>query len=97
MSLIKTALTLALAGYAANTIMKARRNRPAENGTNGELASATAPLVGIDSPNEAERLQARGVSSPASGNDGAADFFTSTSQDSPYARSPGLPDLMRGA
>jgi hypothetical protein len=51
---------------------------------------------GTESPNAAERLQAQGVAQTTG--DGRADNqFQSTSQDSPYASSPGLPDFTRGA
>jgi hypothetical protein len=59
-------------------------------------ATPAATTSGTESPNAAERLQAQGVAQTTG--DGRADNqFQSTSQDSPYASSPGLPDFTRGA
>jgi hypothetical protein len=58
---------------------------------------AGAPGSGVDSPNDAERLQASGVAAPSEDESWTGDLFKSTSQESPYARAPGLPDFARGA
>jgi hypothetical protein len=52
---------------------------------------------GSDSPNDAERLQASGIAGASDDGGASGDLFTSTSQESPYAKSPGLPDFARGA
>jgi hypothetical protein len=57
-------------------------------------AADAAGATGSDSPNDAERLQASGLATAAGD---AGDQFKSTSQESPYARAPGLPDFARGA
>jgi len=69
----------------------------------GSAASAAStvgtgmPGTGSDSPNDAERLQANGVAAESDDGGRSGDLFTSTSQDGPYARAPGLPDFARGA
>ena len=60
-------------------------------------AGAGTPGSGVDSPNDAERLQASGVAAASDDDSWTGDLFKSTSQDSPYARAPGLPDFARGA
>lgn len=67
--------------------------------TAGAAAAAAggAAGTGSDSPNDAERLQASGVAAPSEDGSAAGDLFQSTSQESPYARAPGLPDFARGA
>ena len=60
-------------------------------------AETGAPGTGSDSPNEAERLQASGVAADPGDDSASGDLFKSTSQESPYARAPGLPDFARGA
>jgi hypothetical protein len=59
-------------------------------------AGIGAAATGGDSPNDAERLQARGV---AASDDGGwrRDPLRSTSQEGAEARAPGLPDFARGA
>jgi hypothetical protein len=59
-------------------------------------ATPAAMTSGTESPNAAERLQAQGVAR-TTGDSRADNQFQSTSQDSPYASSPGLPDFTRGA
>ena len=77
------AMTAAAAGAAS-----AAGTRAAETG---------APGTGSDSPNEAERLQASGVAADPGDDSASGDLFKSTSQESPYARAPGLADFARGA
>ena len=48
-----------------------------------------------ESPNEGERLQARGIGRAAG--EGDDDLFGSTPQEGASARAPGLPDFFRGA
>jgi hypothetical protein len=60
-------------------------------------ADTGVPGSGADSPNDAERLQASGVAADSDDDSWTRDLFKSTSQDSPYARAPGLPDFARGA
>jgi len=94
----------AIAGLAANALMKNRRDLAPVNpdfvDTEGlePLGMDPAP----DSPNPAERLQAGGGNALAEAledtNEGTGDdMFGSTSQSGPYAKAPGLPDLTRGA
>ena len=52
----------------------------------------------LDSPNPAERMRAGGGSALAEAVEATSDdLFESNSQSGPYARTPGLPDLTRGA
>jgi hypothetical protein len=69
------------------------------SGTGAPASTTATPAsttAGAESPNAAERLQAQGVAQ-TTGEGQADDLFRSTSQDSPYAREPGLPDFTRGA
>ena len=69
------------------------------SGTNAPASTSATPAAttsGTESPNAAERLQAQGVAQ-TTGDSRADNQFQSTSQDSPYASSPGLPDFTRGA
>ena len=61
------------------------------------VADTGAGGTGTDSPNQAERLQASGVAAQSDDGSAPRDLFQSTSQESPYARAPGLPDFARGA
>ncbi len=61
-------------------------------------ADAGAAGRGRESPNAAERMQAGRTSALAEAVDGTSDdLFESNSQDGPYPKTPGLPDLTRGA
>ena len=105
------ALTLAFAGIACGLLLKRRRAAAphAEDGLApfpsvdpgslgaGAPATGGAGGRGADSPNDAERLQAAGVAAASADERRTGDLFQSTSQDSPYARAPGLPDFARGA
>lgn len=99
MGIIRTAVSLAAFGMAANMVMKARRDGQAARLGAGNASSATSGPTGADSPNAAERLRARGVAgnSVGGGDAGTTNLFDSTSQDGAEARSPGLPDFARGA
>lgn len=66
-------------------------------GASADTADTGLPGTAGDSPNEAERLQASGVAAQNDDGSWTRDLFESTSQDSPYARAPGLPDFARGA
>lgn len=64
-------------------------------GTDAPASTSATPAAttsGTESPNTAERLQAQGVAQ-TTGDSRADNQFQSTSQDSPYASSPGLPDF----
>lgn len=113
MTLTRLVLTFAFTGIVANLYMKSRRGTgvmsspsagampaPDDQPSSAVPANATATpaatTAGTESPNAAERLQAQGVAR-ATGEGRPDDQFQSTSQDSPYASSPGLPDFTRGA
>jgi hypothetical protein len=68
----------------------------ATSGTGASGAGASGS--GAESANPAERLQATQKSALAEAVEGTSDdLFDSNSQDGPYPRTPGLPDLTRGA
>ena len=69
---------------------------PRANAPASTSATPAATTSGTESPNAAERLQAQGVAQ-TTGDSRADNQFQSTSQDSPYASSLGLPDFTRGA
>jgi hypothetical protein len=113
MKLTRVAVTLGLAWLATELLLKDRRRLavdsddglapfpsvdtglPAVGGA--AAASDAAGATGSDSPNDAERLQASGVAAQSEDESWTGDLFKSTSQESPYARAPGLPDFARGA
>jgi len=69
----------------------------------GDMASDVTAATGAsaarpDSPNPAERMQADGPTRLAEAIEGTSDdLFDSNSQSGAYPRTPGLPDLTRGA
>lgn len=61
-------------------------------------ASTGVPGVSVDAANPAERLRSEQNNTLAEAVDRTSDdLFDSNSQNGPYARTPGLPDLTRGA
>jgi hypothetical protein len=64
-----------------------------------EMAGGTGiPGLDLESPNPAERLQAGGETALAEAVGRTSDaLFDSNSQPGPYPKTPGLPDLTRGA
>jgi hypothetical protein len=64
-----------------------------------EMSGATGvPETALDAVNPAERMQSERSSTLAEAIDRTSDdLFESNSQGGPYARTPGLPDLTRGA
>jgi hypothetical protein len=106
MNATRLALVAVAAWLALQIVAKRRRSRlwasarsPSGTATAPEALNAGngAPGTGIDSPNEAERLQARGVASPGAESGQPDNLFRSTSQESAEAQAPGLPDFARGA
>jgi hypothetical protein len=108
MTLGKLTVTLALAGIVANLFLKGRRDRaaamPADpdfvdtEGLEGMGVEPNPAQEAADSPNPAERLQAGGTSALGEAVEKTSDdLFGSNSQDGPYPRAPGMPDLTRGA
>lgn len=92
-------LVLAATGIAATVFMKKRAVRMPRAGAPLPLTGSSdlsASPRGADSLNGAERLQAKGIADPLAGRT-SEDPFRSTSEDGPYARSPGLADFARGA
>jgi len=78
-----------------SSVASPRADAPASTSASTS-ATPAAMMSGTESPNAAERLQAKGVAQ-TTGDSRADNQFQSTSQDSPYASSPGLPDFTRGA
>ncbi|HEX2539471.1 MAG TPA: hypothetical protein VHM00_00130 [Caldimonas sp.] len=77
---------------AAGTEMTPAGDMPAD------VTAATAAAAGADSPNPAERMQAAAPTRLAEAIEGTSDdLFDSNSQDGPFPKTPGLPDLTRGA
>ena len=108
MSLVRIAALLALAGLALALSRERRGGSSLEGGdafdagTEGDgFAAGTegdgfAAAGGSDSPNDAERLQARGIAeTPRDAIDGG--LFGSNSQQGAEPKVPGLPDFARGA
>jgi len=106
------ALTVALACIACSLLLKRSRAAvphaddglapfpsvdPGSVAAGAPAAASGAGGRGADSPNDAERLQAAGVAAASADESWTADLFQSNSQESPYARAPGLPDFTRGA
>ena len=114
MGFLRTMVKLAAVGVAANMVLKARREGSANRTTGSVGPGAALPTgpstlqggssragigaTGIDSPNDADRLQARGFgdSSTVAGGD-TERMFGSTSKEGATARTPGLADYARGA
>jgi hypothetical protein len=101
-------LILALAGIVANLFLRGRRDMAAAlpahpdfvdtEGLEGMGLEPNPAREAADSPNPAERLQAAGTSALGEAVEKTSDdLFGSNSQDGPYPRAPGLPDLTRGA
>ena len=70
-----------------------------ESGMPSEMSAATGvPGVGLDAANPAERMQSERSNALAEALDPTSDdLFDSNSQGGPYPKTPGLPDLTRGA
>lgn len=107
MTVTRMALVLAVAGLATKLWMDyaRRKEAPAEADidlSSPEPASAAGGTVvravgsGADSPNDAERLHARGFAETLPGVAGVG-MFGSNSQQGPEPGTPGLPDFARGA
>jgi hypothetical protein len=97
MSLIRIASLLALAGVAIALSADRRRGTPEPAGDRMDGGpEADGVAAGADSPNDAERLQARGIAeTPRDAIDGG--LFGSNSQQGAEPMVPGLPDFARGA
>jgi len=70
-----------------------------DSGMPTEMSADTGvPGVGLEAANPAERMQSERSNALAEAVDRTSDdLFESSSQDGPYAKTPGLPDLTRGA
>ena len=99
MSLVRIAALLALAGLALALSRERRGGSSLEGGDAfdaGTEGDGFAAAGRSDSPNDAERLQARGIAeTPRDAIDGG--LFGSNSQQGAEPKVPGLPDFARGA
>jgi hypothetical protein len=97
MSFVRIAALAALAGLALTLSRQRRRGSSlADDEFDAGTEADGVAVARADSPNDAERLQARGIAeTPRDAFDGG--LFGSNSQQGAEPKAPGLPDFSRGA